>query len=136
MRDLAVRERPQVLSKYGDLTLGRPIHRSDAMQERRFPRSRRPHQRDKIALVNRDARVFERQHMELIPYVFLRQVFGFDDDLAHAHAPFGCTRSPSFKSAGGFRIKSSPPIKPSSTRTPLAFVPPVFTTRLTALPFV
>src|ERR1039458_5354980 len=52
-------------------------------------------------------------------------------DLAHA---FRRTFSPSLRPAGGLAIRSSPPIRPCSIRTPPLEAAPTFTGRRTALP--
>src|SRR5262245_19533879 len=100
------------------------------MRQRRFARSRRPHQRDKLAFLHVQVRVLQCDDVELVAHEFFRKITSLNNGLAH----FGFTRSPSCKSAGGFTIRSSPPISPSSTRTPVPLFAPVRTVRFTARP--
>src|ERR1700733_8941210 len=97
------------------------------MQQRGLAGARRTHQRDEFARVDFDARVLQRDHVKLVAHVLLGQIASLDNDVAHD--PLTFTRSPSFKSSGGLKIKSSPPIKPCSIRTPA--LPPA---RVTARP--
>src|SRR5580698_10461323 len=100
------------------------------MEERRFARSRWTHQGDKFAFINFDVCVFERHDVKFVADELFGQVTCLDYWFAH----FCLTLSASFKSAGGFTIKSSPPFRPSSMCTPCGVVAPVFTVRFTARP--
>src|ERR1017187_4275962 len=132
--DLAVAQFAQIVAEHADVPAGGAIHGGDQVQQRRFPRSRRPHQRHEFAFVDLKAHVLQRDHVELVAPVLLGQVAGFNDDFAHNVAAFWRTASPFFKPGGGLVIKSSPPTSPCSTRTPWVLVAPVFTARRRALP--
>ena len=95
----------RLCAQHVDLSAGRAIHGGDQMQQRRFARTRRAHQRDELALADLQAHVLQRDHVELVAHVFLGQVAGFNDDFAHEVDAFWRTLSPSFRSAGGLRIK-------------------------------
>src|SRR5262249_27449311 len=101
------------------------------MQKRGLSRSRRPHQRDKLAFPDIDADILERDYMERVAHKLLGQVACFDNGIAHV---FWRPLSPSLRPDGGFTIRSSPPINPWSIRTPCALAGPVLTVRRTALP--
>src|ERR1035441_5102989 len=132
--DLAVAQLAQVVAEHADVPAGGTIHGGDQVQQRRFTRSRRPHQGYEFAFVDPEAHVLQRDHVELVAHVLFGQVAGFNDDFAHNVAVFWRTASPFFKPGGGLVIKSSPPTSPCSTRTPRVLVAPVFTARRRALP--
>src|SRR5579884_234298 len=79
-----------------------------------------------------DVAVLQGNDAELVAHIFLRKIACLDDSFAHVHTCFGRTFWPSFKSAGGLTIRSSPPIRPLSTCTPSAVVPATFTCFRTA----
>src|SRR5262245_55493610 len=76
--------------------------------------------------------------MKIVADEFLGKLLGFDHCFNHSVSCrlycFGRTFCPSFKSAGGLRIKSSPPINPFEIVAPCDDVPDTCTGRRTALP--
>src|SRR4051794_1544039 len=105
------------------------------MEQRRLPGTRWSHEGDKFAFMDLNINVPQRDDVKLVADEFLGKLTGLDYDVCHGGYPcFARTRSPSFKSAGGFTIRSSPPMRPSSTRIPRDVVPLVRMGLRTAFP--
>src|SRR5271165_6571380 len=108
------------------------------MQQGGFAGAGRTHEGDEVTSLNVDVDLVQRIYLELVAKVFLAEFARFDHYFGHclslhcrlAPSYFAATFWPSLRSGGGFKIRSSPPIKPLFTTTPCAVVPPVATLRL------
>src|SRR6478672_8823712 len=137
MCDLLVAHLAQVRAENLDLAVARLIHCGDEVQQCRFAGPGRPHQGNKVALLNVDVDRIQRHDMKFVAHIFFAQLAGSNDRFVHRilfHC-FTSTRCPSFRSAGGLTISSSPPINPLAIMTPLSDEPPVVTARFLAWPF-
>src|SRR6185312_962934 len=142
MRDLFVRELPEISSEYFNFTAGRAIHRSDQMQQRGFAGAGRSHQGNKVALFYFDINFIERRYSKFIADILFTELASSNDYFAHFFLRWivrsYCLismRWPSFKSVGASTIRSSPPRSPLPIRTPCAVVPFTCTGTFFARPF-
>ncbi len=83
MRDRTIRKRPQILTQHQNLSVRRPIHRRDQVQQRGLSRSRGSHQRHELALVDFQVRVLQRHHVKFVAHELLGQIPGLNHDLWH-----------------------------------------------------
>ncbi len=112
---------PQIMAEHANLSGGGSVHGRHQVQQRRFAGTRGSHQARRIHLWPcRKLTSFKASTWNSSRMYSLVRLLGFDDDLAHRFQPFRRTASPSFSPAGGFTIRSSPPMSPCSMRTPCA----------------
>src|SRR6476646_6684785 len=123
---LRVAEAEDVLAQHQQLAGGRPVNRSNHVQQSRLAGTGRAHQGEKFTAADFDGNVVQRLDLEGVALENLAYVAGLDHlglncgvgngSCAH-DCPLILILSPSFKSCGAEVMTSSPPLRPC-TSTP------------------
>src|SRR2546430_1845639 len=102
-RELVLREIVQPLSRDDHVALARPVDAGDEVQERRFPRSRGPHEAHEMSRRDVERHALERVHLVDAAHVATRDVADLDERCAggRVHRRGGQPRGPPARWAGG-----------------------------------